>query len=252
MSTDDQLKLLIRGELDAALPDLVPAPDLALEVRRRYRERKLKRAGLAGLVVVVLTVGAVSASALTRAPREGGRSTVDLAGYTVTLPPGVHASHLQFLPYVSLPQPPLTSALAECKAGADVGFLMNSPAAWGPPPLQQPALSNFVVTSPSSSGCVSGLMTLTYGSGTAPTTDLVAPSGSTSVDIGPYPTEEFDTGGSYVAATQFEFAYYVQLPASGGGYQDLIVASLGIPRPEVIELIQQVVAQYETSAPATG
>jgi hypothetical protein len=252
VSTDDQLKLLIRRELDAALPDLAPAPDLARGVRRRYRRRKLKRARLAGLVVVVLAVGAGSASALTRALREGGRSTVDLAGYTVTLPLGVHASPLQFLPSRPTPQPPLSSALAECKAGAGVGFLMNSPAAWGSPPYQQPALSNFVVTSPSSSGCVSGLMTLPYGSGTAPTPDLVAPSGSTSVDIGPYPTEQFDTGGSYVAATYFEFAYYVQLPTSGGGFQDLIVASLGIPRPEVVELIQQVVVQYENSAPASG
>ena len=251
MSTDDQLKLLIRGELDAALPDLVAAPDLALGVSRRYGERRLKRAGLAGLVVVVLTVGAVSASALTRAQREGGRSTVDLAGYTVTLPPGVHASPLRFLPYRPLPQPPLSSALAECKAGAGVGALLNSPLPWAAP-TKWATSTRFSISSPSEDGCISALMTLPYGSGTAPTPDLVAPSGSTNVNIGPYPTKEFDTGGSYVAATQFEFAYYVQLPASGGGYLDLIVATLGIPRPEVIELIQQVVAQYETSGPASG
>jgi hypothetical protein len=79
----------------------------------------------------------------------------------------------------------------------------------------------------------------------------VAPSGSTSVTIGHYPTKELDTGGSRLAATDSYFAYYVQLPASGGGFQDLIVGSYGIPRSEVIGMIQQVVGEYEASTPAT-
>ena len=128
MSTDDELELLIRGELDAALPDLVPARDLALGVRRRYRERKLRRAGLAGLVVVVLALGAVSASTLTRAPRYGGRSTVDLAGYTVTLPPGCTPAPCTVSPNVlSSPSHRRVHYLGRVQGrGGAVGVLFNS------------------------------------------------------------------------------------------------------------------------------
>lgn len=48
------------------------------------------------------------------------------------------------------------------------------------------------------------------------------------------------------------FAYYVQLPATGGGYQDLIVGALGIPETDVVELIAQTVADYETSTGAAA
>jgi hypothetical protein len=45
-----------------------------------------------------------------------------------------------------------------------------------------------------------------------------------------------------------QYAYYVQLPASGGGFQDLIVAAMGLPQNEVVGLVQQVVAQYQQGA----
>ena len=79
--------------------------------------------------------------------------------------------------------------------------------------------------------------------------DLVAPSGSTSVASARLrPRSSIPAVAAY-RGDRLLLRYYVQLPASGGGYQDLIVGSYNIPRSEVIGLIQQVVAKYETSAP---
>jgi hypothetical protein len=173
-----------------------------------------------------------------------------LAGYEVTLPPGVHASSLQFLPEPSDSlAPPSPSIFIQCQR-LPLGVLFNQLPQWGPPPYKEPTSTNIAITSPSGSGCISALMTLPYGSGTAFTPDAVAPSGSTSVDIGPYAAREYPTAGLGLASV--EFAYYVQLPSSGGGYQDLIVGSLDIPRAEVIRIVQQIVAAYESITPAIG
>jgi hypothetical protein len=96
---------------------------------------------------------------------------------------------------------------------------------------------------------VSGLITLPYGTGTAPIPDAVAPIGAQSVEIDAYPTMELVSGSPTVS----DYAYYVQLPASGGGFQDLIVAAMGLPQNEVVRLVQQVVAGYEGhTIPAVG
>ena len=247
MSAHDLLEARIRNQLEAEVVDVLASPDLATEVRLRKHRRTVRRGGLTLGICAALAAAAASIYGVV-APRNPSPSTIDLAGYSVSLPPGVHASSLQFTTPSTFPvNPPSPSMLVQCRV-TGVGALMNSPAAWGPPPYRQPALSNFVITAPSGSGCVSGLMTLPYGSGMAPIPDAVAPSGAQSVQIDSYPTRELDSSTPAFS----DYAYYVQLPASGGGFQDLIVAALGLPQNEVVGLVQQVVAQYEQGAPGTA
>lgn len=247
MPVNDLLEERIRSEIETDVSDVVAPPDLAGKVRHRYRRRSLRRTRVAVVACTGVAIGAISFAVLASGPSSPGRSSIDLAGYSVTLPPGVHASQLEFVPESSSPTtPPANSILVQCKA-TGVGVMMNTPKDWGPPPWQQPAYTNFVITSSSGEGCVSGLMTLPYGSGTTPMPDQVAPAGTQTVDIDAYPTVEMDASSAQLS----DYAYYVQLPASGGGYQDLVVGAIGIPRSDVVALVQQVVAQYERGAPGT-
>lgn len=182
MLEEGALKTALCAELDLAVTEISTPEGLAERVRQRYRQRKRRRIGAIGVAAAAIVGGASLVSALETPQPKSKLPTIDLAGYSVALPSGVHASELHFTSAASSSEVPSSSILDECKV-RPLGVLYNHLASWGTAPYNQPTSSNFAITSPSGSGCISGLMTLPYGTGTAPTPDLVAPAGSTTVKV---------------------------------------------------------------------
>jgi hypothetical protein len=196
---------------------LVPRTDLADSVRRRYRRRRLHQGSALG---GFLTLGCVVSIAAVLAAQAPPRPSMRLAGYTVTLPADSH----------------VVSALGPC---AKVAVQLNAPAG-----LTPAATSDDAIVSPSGTGCISGLLTWVYGTGTDRPPDSIAPTGAQSATVGSYSALEVTASNG--------FTYYVQLPASGGGYQDLVVGSVGLPQQEVVNLTEQAIADHMSAVTTTG
>jgi hypothetical protein len=215
MLSDETIEDLIRVRLHDSVDGLLPGADLVDVVRRRYRRRQLQRGSAFGASLLALA-GVVAIGIVAT---QHSLPTMQLAGYTVTLPAGS---------VVSSPLGPCTK----------VAVQLNVPAHGVPA-----ATSSDAITSPSGNGCISGLLTWVYGTGTAPTPDPIVPTGVQSVTIGSRPASEMTYADG--------FTFYVQLPASGGGYQDLVVGSIGLSQQEVTGLVQQAITEH-LNATTTG
>jgi hypothetical protein len=209
MLSDETIEDLIRVRLHHSVDGLLPGADLVDVVRRRYRRRQLQRGGAFGGSLLALAAAVTLGIVAT----QHSLPTMQLAGYTVTLPAGS---------VVSSPLGPCTK----------VAVQLNVPAHSGVPA----ASSSDAITSPSGNGCISGLLTWVYGTGTAPTPDPIVPTGAQSVTIGSHPASEITYADG--------FTFYVQLPAPGGGYQDLVVGSIGLSQQEVTGLVQQAITEH--------
>jgi hypothetical protein len=210
MLTDEQFQDFLRDRLHGAVEDLVPRSDLAGMVRVRYRRRQVRRGAFGGGFVAIASALVL---AVVTTVHPASAPTVQLAGYTVTLPAGSHAG------------PPL----GQC---TQVAVQLNVP----PPGAKRGAITRAAVTSPSGTGCISGLLTWVYSHGKTPVPDPVAPSGAQPVQIGPYSA----LGLVYSNGSTF----YVEVPAYRGGYQDLVVGAIDLPQAEVKNLAQQAVAAH--------
>ncbi len=210
MLTDDQVQELIRVNFEDLVRGIVPEADLASKVERRYHHRRRNRSVFVGGVAAAVAAALAAFLVTAQSPAP---PTTQLAGYSVTLPAG------------SLAGPP-TGVCTQ------VAVQINVP----PRGARPAALSRQSITSPSRTGCISGLLTWTYGHGTTPTPDAVAPSNAVPTTIGKRAALEI----TYING----LAFYVQLPAPGGGYQDLVVGSIDLPRHEVVNLVQQAIAAH--------
>ena len=213
MLTDNQVQELIRVNLHDLVNDLVPDVDLASTVDHRYHARRRNQSAFSVGVVAAAAAALTGFLVTSHTPPP---PTMELAGYSVTLPSG------------SMAEPP-TSVCTQ------VAVQLNIPTGGATPA----ATSRDSITSPSGTGCISGLLTWVYGTGTAPTPDAIAPAAAQPTTIGPYPALEMTYSNG--------FTYYVQLPAAGGGYQDLVVGSIDLPQQEVASLVQQAIADHMRS-----
>jgi hypothetical protein len=210
MLTDEQFQEFLRDRLHGAVEDLVPHGDLAGNVRARYRRRQVRRGAFGGGFVAI-AIAVVLAVVTTVHPATA--PTVQLAGYSVKLPADSHAG------------PPL----GQC---TQVAVQLNvAPPGSAPSPITRAS-----ITSPSGTGCISGLLTWVYDHTATPVPDPVAPSGAIPVQVGPYAALELVYSNG--------LALYFQVPAPGGGYQDLVVGSIDIPHAEVKNLAQQAVTAH--------
>jgi hypothetical protein len=144
---------------------------------------------------------------------------VSLAGYETNLPAGFTFAEV--------------STGTECSNFFVPVAVM--PAAHTPAPSSQ-TFSQLALQASGSSGCLAFGLSGNYGQSagsSAATTDPLVPAGSQTVTIGPY------QASSYHAPNSQTNAVYVQIPTTGGGDHDLIVAAQGITRADLTAMLQK-------------
>jgi hypothetical protein len=242
--TDEELEDIVRDELATELADVSCSPQLLTSVYRRHVRRMRVKASAVGAAAVAVVVALVipladsgrgiSSPSSTGSPRSGHvalkGSAISLAGYATNLPAGYTFTE--------------ASTGARCSnffvpVGVPPGSGTTAPS---PQDFSQLALS-----ARGTSGCLAFGLSGNYepAASSAGAKDPVAPAGSETIAIGPY------RASTYQATNSPTIAVYVQIPTTGGGDHDLIVAAQGITQPDLIAMLQEALPAPATPAPAS-
>ncbi len=245
MPTDEELTNIVRDELAAELTNVYWSPQLLASVHRRHAQRRRVRTSVTGVAAVVAGVaiaipiansGRGPTSRPLTAPSRSGHvvlsgEAVSLAGYRTNLPAGYTFTE--------------ASTGTQCSNfWVPVGVMPVSGTA-SPSPQD---FSQLELQASGSGGCLAFGLSGNYGQSvgnSVATTDPVAPVGSQTITIGPY------QASTYQAPNTPTIAVYVQLPTSGGGDHDLIVAAQGITQADLIAMLQKALPTQATPTPVS-
>ena len=245
MLTDEELTNIVRNELAAELTNVNWSPQLLASVHRRHAQRRRVKASVTAVVAVAVGVaiaipvadsGRGPAPRSLTAPNRSGHvsltgEAVSLAGYKTDLPTGYTVAD--------------ASTGTQCSNFFVPVGVPPAPGSAAPSPQD---FSQLALQANGSGGCLAFGLSGNYGQSgsSAAVTDPVAPSGSETTTIGAY------QASTYQAPNSPTVAVYVQIPTTGGGDHDLIVAAQGITQPDLIAMIQKGLPTQVTPAPASG
>jgi hypothetical protein len=243
--TDEELTNIVRDELAGELTNVYWSPQLLASVHRRHAQRRVVKASVTGVAAVVAAVAIAipiadsgrgpTPRSLTAPSRSGhvvlSGEAVSLAGYETNLPAGYTFTE--------------ASTETQCTNNFVPVGVMPAPGTAAPSPQD---LSQLALQASGSSGCLAFGLTGNYGKSaenSAATTDPFAPAGSQTITIGPY------QASTHQAPNSPTIGMYVQIPTTGGGDHDLIVAAQGITQPDLIAMIQKALPTQAMPTPAS-
>jgi hypothetical protein len=240
--TDEELTNIVRDGLATELASISSSPQLLTSLHRRHAQRMRVKASVVGVAAVVtgvaIAIPIVASGRGTTPPAStaSGHSghvaltgaAVSLAGYETNLPSSYTIAQV--------------STWAQCSNFFVPVGVPPAPGTAAPSPQD---FSQIALNASGGNGCLDFGITGNYEQSSAPTKDPVAPTGSQTITIGPY------QASIYQAPHSSTIALYVQIPTTGGGDHDLIVAAQDLTQQDLVAMLEEALPTQATPTPAS-